>query len=122
VSGAQVIETDTGTITVPPAVLARIVVRSAEQVDGARVRSRRRPRGQSPHGLWTASQAMPWRKGVEVEVADGRVRVSLELAVRIGLVLPDVAREVQERVGESLRRICGLEPEAVDVAVEELEG
>jgi uncharacterized alkaline shock family protein YloU len=102
VTDAQVIETDGGTITVPPAVLAQIVVRSAEQVDGARVRRQRR--------------------GLELEIDGARARVSLELAVRLGRVLPDVAHEVQEQVGESLRSICGLEPESVDVSVEELDG
>jgi uncharacterized alkaline shock family protein YloU len=122
VNDAQVIETEGGTITVPLGVLAQIVVRGVDQVDGARVRSSRWPRGQSPHGLWSASQAMPRRRGLEVELEDGRARVSLELVIRLGLILPDVAREVQEQVGEALRSICGLELEAVDIAVEELEG
>jgi uncharacterized alkaline shock family protein YloU len=55
-------------------------------------------------------------------VEDGRARVTVELAVRYGLVLPDVAHEVQRRVGESLRGMCGLQASAVDVAIEELDG
>jgi uncharacterized alkaline shock family protein YloU len=101
VTEAQTIETRDGTITVPPDVLSEIVARSVARVDGARVRRRRR--------------------GIDVELTDGRARVSLELAVRFGLVLPEVARRVQEEVGASLRDMCGLEPEAVDVSIEELE-
>jgi uncharacterized alkaline shock family protein YloU len=100
VSDTHVIHADGGTITVAPAVLSQIVVGSADAVDGARVR---RP-----------------RRGLEIDVEDGRARVTLELAVRSGLVLPDVAGEVQQRVGESLRTMCGLDA-SVDVSVEELD-
>jgi uncharacterized alkaline shock family protein YloU len=99
-SDSYVIETDLGTITVPGSVLSQLVVRAAEGVGGARVR---RP-----------------RRGVDVEVQQGRTRVTLELAVRLGLVLPDVARQVQEQVRDSLRTACGLEGATVDIAVEEI--
>ena len=49
-------------------------------------------------------------------------RVSLEVAVRRGCVLPDTARAVQERVAEVLGTTLGVKVEAVDVAVEEIEG
>jgi uncharacterized alkaline shock family protein YloU len=90
-----------GTITVTPGALTQIVVRAAERADGARVR---RP-----------------RRGLEIELANGHARVALELAARFGLVLPDVAREVQERVSGALETMCGLVVDAVDVSVEELE-
>ena len=90
-----------GTITVTPAALTQIVVRAAERTDGARVR---RP-----------------RRGLEIELTNGHARVELELAARFGLVLPDLAREVQERVGGALETMCGLVVDAVDVSVEELE-
>ncbi|MEP7334858.1 MAG: Asp23/Gls24 family envelope stress response protein [Actinomycetota bacterium] len=91
-----------GTITVTPAALTQIVVRAAELADGARVR---RP-----------------RRGLEIELENGHARVELELVVEFGLVLPDVAREVQERVSGALEAMCGLVVDAVDVSVEELEG
>jgi uncharacterized alkaline shock family protein YloU len=90
-----------GTISIPPGTLAQIVQSAAESVDGARVR---RP-----------------RRALELDVADGRARVALELRVRYGLVLPQLARSVQERVAEALSTMCGLEVDAVDVAVEELD-
>jgi uncharacterized alkaline shock family protein YloU len=76
-------------------------VRAAERADGARVR---RP-----------------RRGLELELENGHVRVELELAARFGVVLPDLAREVQERVSGALGEMCGLVVDAVDVSVEELE-
>jgi uncharacterized alkaline shock family protein YloU len=90
-----------GSITVTPAALAQIVHASAESVDGARLR---RP-----------------RRRLEVEVEDGRARVELELAARYGLVLPDLARAVQESVAGALGRMCEVEVERVDVSIEELE-
>lgn len=101
-TGAHVIEKRAGAITVPPAVLTRIVVGAAAGTRGARVRRARR--------------------GVELDVDGGRVRVALELAVGFGEVVPDVAADVQRRVGEALATMCGLDVTAVDVAVEELDG
>jgi uncharacterized alkaline shock family protein YloU len=89
-----------GKVTVPAATLARIVVRAAELADGARVR---RP-----------------RRGVDVEISDGRAAVTLRLAARYGVVLPQVAEEVQRHVAEALGQMCGIEVRTVDVAIEEL--
>jgi uncharacterized alkaline shock family protein YloU len=99
---ALVLEGADGTITVAAGVLAQIVQHATDGVEGARVRRRRR--------------------GLDVQVDAGRARVELELAVRFGDVLPDVARSVQEQVGTALARMCGLELEAVDVSIEELDG
>ncbi|HET8894144.1 MAG TPA: Asp23/Gls24 family envelope stress response protein [Gaiellaceae bacterium] len=81
--------------------LAQIVVQAAESVRGARVRKR------------------PRRK-VAVEIEDGCAHVGLELAVEYGLVLPDVAHDVQARGADALRTMCEVEA-AVDVSIEELE-
>ena len=97
-SGQHVIRGGGGTITMPSAVLETVARRAAESVPDARVR----------------------RRGLDVDVEDGRARVTLELAVRHGAVLPDVARAVQERVAGELERMCGLAPASVDVSVEEL--
>jgi uncharacterized alkaline shock family protein YloU len=94
-------QTEDGTITVPAGVLAQIVRRAAHGVDGARVR---RP-----------------RRGLEVELDGTRTAVSLELAVRHGAVLPELAHEVQARVAHALTVMCGLDVTRVDVSIEELE-
>ena len=87
-------------VRVTDGALTRIVVRAAESVEGARVR---RP-----------------RRKVDVELAAARARVDLELAVDYGLVLPDVARDVQARVAEALGRMLDVQA-TVDVSVEELD-
>ena len=88
-------------VQVTDGALTQIVVRAAESVDGVRVR---RP-----------------RRRLEIELDDGHARVGLELAVAYGLVLPDVAHEVQARVGDALQRMCETGAVVVDVSVEELE-
>ena len=101
-SDGHVLREDGGSIEVTAGALAQIVQRAVESVDGARVR---RP-----------------RRGLDLRLEDGRARVELELAVRYGIVLPDLARDVQERVAEALSSMVDLDVEAVDVSIEELEG
>jgi uncharacterized alkaline shock family protein YloU len=88
-------------VRVTDGALTQIVVRAVEGVEGARVRRARRR--------------------VAIEIEGGRARVDLELAVEYGKVLPDVARDVQREVADALERMCGVEIDAIDVAVEELD-
>ena len=98
---SHVLPEEAGTITVTPAALQQLVVHAAEAVDGARVR-----RG---------------RRRIEVEIADGRGRVDLELTARYGAVLPELAEEVQGRVADALVTMCGVDAVQVDVSVEDVE-
>ncbi len=96
-----VLDEPQGTITVTPSALAGLVARAAEAIEGAHVR-----RG---------------RRRLDVDVANGSARVRLELTARYGVVLPELAREVQERVAEALATMCRVQVEAVDVSVEEVQ-
>jgi uncharacterized alkaline shock family protein YloU len=98
---SYVVPGEQGSIAVTASALNELVVRAAESVDGAEVR-----RG---------------RRRLELELADGRARVRLELSARYGVVLPRLAREVQERVADALASMCRVEVEAVDVSVEAVE-
>jgi uncharacterized alkaline shock family protein YloU len=90
-----------GSIRIEGDALAGLVVIAAELVDGVRVR---RP-----------------RRGLDVVVKDGRARVSVDLAVRYGVVLPEAAAAVQTGVASALHDSAGLATDAVEIAVEELE-
>jgi uncharacterized alkaline shock family protein YloU len=59
-------------------------------------------------------------KGVRVLENDGRVRVEIHVAVEWGASIPDVGREVQQRVAAYLAQMATIEPEAVDVIVDEI--
>jgi hypothetical protein len=98
----HVVEGPHGRIELPGSTLVSLVVQAAERVPGANVR---RP-----------------RRGLEIELENGRARVELELTAARGTVLPDLARAVQSSVAEALRATAGLEVAAVDVSVEELTG
>jgi uncharacterized alkaline shock family protein YloU len=100
VSDEYVVHAAGGSISVTPAALAAIVRRAAESVDGVRIRRRR---------------------GLEVGVEDATAKVELVLAAEYGLVLPELAREVQERVAGALASMCALSA-SVDVTIEELDG
>jgi uncharacterized alkaline shock family protein YloU len=83
-------------VTITDAALMQLAVHAAEQVEGVRVRRRR-----------------------DVDV--GEDAVTLAIAARHGEVLPDVAREVQARMTDAFREMCGVTLRAVDVSVEELD-
>jgi uncharacterized alkaline shock family protein YloU len=95
-----VVSEPAGTITVTPPALADLVIRAAD-VDGVQVR-----RG---------------RRRLDIDVALGEATVRLELTAHYGAVLPEVAREVQERVADALVIMCGVRIGSVDVSVEEVE-
>jgi uncharacterized alkaline shock family protein YloU len=81
-------------VTITDAALTQIVVGAAEQVDGARVRKR----------------------GVELEEDS----VAISLAARYGVVLSDLARDVQQRVAEALATMCDLNMR-VDISLDEID-
>ena len=89
-----------GSITLTAAALNDCVATAARSVEGVRLR---RP-----------------RRAVEVRHADGRASVSLELGATHGQPLAELALAVQERVGEALARVSGLEVERVDVEIAEI--
>ena len=92
--------TDLGRIAVSPAALCRVVARTAEEIDGVRVRRQRR----SPN----------------VVVSGGTARVTLGLAVRRGTIVPGTARAVQERVSDAVGSMLEVRVQAVDVSIEEV--
>ena len=64
--------------------------------------------------------ALHRHKGVRVLEDDGRVRIELHVAVEWGASIPELGREVQERVARYLVRMAQVEADAVDVFVDEI--
>jgi len=91
--------------TISSDILASYAADAAREVDGVR-------------GL--VESALHRRKGVRIVDEDGRVRVELHLAVEWGVSIPEVGREVQQRVAAYLERMAKVDPEAVDVIVDEI--
>jgi uncharacterized alkaline shock family protein YloU len=91
--------------TISSDILASYAADAAQEVEGV-------------DGL--VESALHRHKGVRVLGEDGRLRVELHLAVEWGASIPDVGREVQQRVAGYLKRMANVEPEAVDVIVAEI--
>ncbi len=94
-----------GQASISTDILARYAADAAREVVGVR-------------GL--AERPLPGRRGVRVASHDGDVRVELHLVVEWGAAIPDVGREVQQRVRDYLRHMADVEPAAVDVVVDEI--
>jgi uncharacterized alkaline shock family protein YloU len=91
--------------TISSDILASYAADAAREVDGVR-------------GL--VESALHRHKGVRVLEEDGRVRLELHVAIEWGASVPAVGREVQRRVAEYLASMASVEPEAVDVVVDEI--
>jgi uncharacterized alkaline shock family protein YloU len=63
---------------------------------------------------------LPGRRAVKVKESGGSVRVELHLAVEWGASIPAVGQAVQARVREYLRRMADVEPDTVEVVVDEI--
>jgi uncharacterized alkaline shock family protein YloU len=91
--------------TISSDILASYAADAAREVEGVR-------------GL--VESALHRHKGVRISDDDGRVRVELHIAVEWGASIPEVGREVQQRVAAYLERMAKVDPEAVDVIVDEI--
>ena len=91
--------------TISSDILASYAADAAREVDGVR-------------GL--VESALHRHKGVRIVDEDGRVRVELHVAVEWGASIPDVGRGVQERVAAYLDQMANVDPEAVDVIVDQI--
>ena len=91
--------------TISSDVLASYAADAAREVDGVR-------------GL--VESTLHRHKGVRVLEEDGSVRLELHLAVEWGASIPDVGREVQQRVAAYLARMASVDVDAVDVVVDEI--
>jgi uncharacterized alkaline shock family protein YloU len=91
--------------TISSDILASYAADAAREVDGVR-------------GL--VESALHRHKGVRIVDDDGHVRVELHLAVEWGASIPEVGRNVQKRVAAYLERMAKVDPETVDVIVDEI--
>jgi uncharacterized alkaline shock family protein YloU len=91
--------------TISSDILASYAADAAREVDGVR-------------GL--VESTLHRHRGVRVVEQDGTVRVEVHLEADWGASLPDVGREVQRRVAAYLARMANIEPQAVDVVIDEI--
>jgi uncharacterized alkaline shock family protein YloU len=93
-----------GHSSISPEVLARYAADAARDVSGV-------------HGL--VGNALQRHEGVKVGREGDAVSVELHVSLDWGASAPDVGAAVQGRVAETLARMAGVRPAAVDVVVDE---
>jgi uncharacterized alkaline shock family protein YloU len=86
-------------------ILARYAADAAREVEGV-------------HGL--VESHLHRHRGVRVLREEDAVRLEIHLEAEWGASLPEVGREVQRRVRDYIERMADVEPEAVDVVVDEV--
>jgi len=91
--------------TISSDILARYAADAALEVDGVR-------------GL--VESHLPRHRGVRISDDEGRVDVEVHLVVDWGVSIPDVGREVQQRIAEYLQRMADVRPASIDVVVDEV--
>jgi uncharacterized alkaline shock family protein YloU len=65
-------------------------------------------------------RALPGRKSVKVEDAEGSVRIEVHVVADWGASLPDIGATVQARVREYLASMTDVRPLVVDVVVDDV--
>jgi uncharacterized alkaline shock family protein YloU len=94
-----------GQASISTDILARYAADAAREVAGV-------------HGV--SESPVPGRRGVRVAADESGVRVELHLAVDWGASIPELGRDVQQRVREYLLHMADVDPVAVDVTVDEI--
>lgn len=59
-------------------------------------------------------------KGVRVTLVEGKVNVDLALTIDYGFSVPEVSRDVQERVKSAIENMTGIEVGEVNIRVEDV--
>jgi uncharacterized alkaline shock family protein YloU len=94
-----------GRASISSDILARYAADAAREVDGVR-------------GLVESHRHR--RRGVRVLGEESAVRIEVHVEAEWGASLPEVGRQVQRRIRDYLERMADVEPEAVDVVVDEV--
>jgi uncharacterized alkaline shock family protein YloU len=94
-----------GRASISSDILARYAADAAREVEGV-------------SGL--VESHLPRHRGVRVLGDDGAVRIEVHVEAEWGASIPEVGREVQRRIRDYLERMAEVDPEAVDVVVDEV--
>lgn len=73
--------------------------------------------GNIPNELVARTGIKNLSKGVKVDVMDGIVTVDLNLNIKYGFKIPEVSRNVQERVCTAIENMTGLEVGTINVRI-----
>lgn len=101
-----------GEVRVADEVVTIIAGLAATEVDGVSSMV-----GNIPNELVAKAGIKNLSKGVKVDVMDGIVTVDLNLNIKYGYKIPEVSRNVQERVCTAIENMTGLEVGTINVRI-----
>ena len=96
-------------IHIAPEVIRLIVQKTALEVEG----------------VTRVITKMPWslglKRAIELKVANDKLELTLHLALRYGVDIMAVCREVQQAVKRAVENLVGIEVSSVDIIVENID-
>lgn len=101
-----------GEVQIADEVVAIIAALAATEVDGVSSMA-----GNIPNELVAMLGMKKLSKGVEVEVLNSSVNVDLAINLEFGYNIPDVSKQVQEKVKAAIENMTGLEVCEVNVRI-----
>lgn len=104
-------------VRVAPSVLATIVRRSVQSVPGVVRFVEHPPRARK----WPGGSATYQQGGVRLAVADGRARVAVHVVIQREHNLQQVGAAVQREATQALDTLVGMDVDAVDVYVQDVD-
>jgi uncharacterized alkaline shock family protein YloU len=103
------------TITIAPSVLLTIARLATLDVEGvARM-------GSTPGGVNRWLRRTPSANGVRIQAQDNSLQIDLYIVLRPNANMREVGRQVQHNVARSVNDLVGMEVEAVNVHIEDVE-
>jgi uncharacterized alkaline shock family protein YloU len=103
------------TITIAPPVLLTIARLATLDVEGvARM-------GSTPGGFNRWLRRTPFASGVHIQAQDNSLQIDLYIVLHPNANMREVGRQVQHNVARSINDLVGMEAEAVNVHIEDVE-
>jgi uncharacterized alkaline shock family protein YloU len=103
------------TITIAPSVLITIAAHAATSVRGvARM-------GTVPVNIGRLLRGSPMASGVVLQVSGQHVTVDVYLVMQPDVSMRDVSREAQQSITRSIQELVGMEVDAVNVHIDDVE-
>jgi len=102
-----------GTITFTEGVLSAIVHQAVSGIEGL---------GEVKGKLTDIVSIFGGRqKGIHIDLKEDGLKVTMNVAVRYGKPIHEVARQIQRRIKEELERMTGLKVRGVDIFVQDVQ-
>lgn len=115
---ASRVDQEGGLLTIDRKVIKAIILQEASQVPGVLELG-----GDSLLKRIFRWLGLPYfRGGLTLEVGDGEVAMNIDLVARYGVSIPELAREVRQRVKRAVKVMTGCDVRVVNVRIRSIKG